>query len=627
MNPNQPNNCPPKQPKPKSPTFAECRDLMSGGSGPMGPDGPMGDSGPAMSTPFDPSQTGTYVAGQIIYSNGALWVVNQNQPQGIPGASPDYSLITDAVAQGQTGPTGPTGIDGQSVVEPYDPDESGGYRKGQLIYKDGKIYEVVKDHPQGGPGESDDYQEIPPSIAEGPTGPLGPSGPGNVTIYDPTQSCSYKVGQVVFYKGNLFVVNTDCPQGTPGASCDYNEVDYVMALGVTGPTGATGSHFPTPWDPNDVTAYVPGDIVYYNGNLYQVNRDNPQGTPGDSPDYTLIPNVELDGPMGPSGDIIVNFYDPNGIYKKGDLIYYNGDLYVVNRDYPSGTPGQSADFSLVQNIWSAVGPGGAQGPAGPPAICGCEGLPGINHFYIALVTSMFNDIRDRIHNQQDELDNINEQARQDDDKNQDQSDRIDDLENGGAVSVAANAMSYCACNANGGCTPYMLDDSPDSTQIVQYGTPCEIGTFFGCPVYRQCYYGRANSSMITGNISMNLPVTTGSPALIVNTGGTWYDVSAGIALVGQMSGAWGWELGVIEALGDLTYWTIPYDDTFAFGASGSVSRVSSGFSIVPGTNGSPNQLQFNVDGGVLKSHKYMFWTWVDYIDQNCTPTPALPAGG
>ena len=46
------------------------------------------------------------------------------------------------------------------------------------------------------------------------------------------------------------------------------------------------------------TPYPRGTMLYYNGALYQVNQDNPTGTPGTSPDFNL---VSVTGATGPTG--------------------------------------------------------------------------------------------------------------------------------------------------------------------------------------------------------------------------------------------------------------------------------------------------------------------------------------
>jgi len=620
------NQCPPKpcKPcKPKSPSFSECEVIMGGGAGPQGPDGPLGDAGPAMSTPFDPDQSCSYVAGQVIYYKGMLWVANENCPPGTPGAGPGYSVVTNVVDQGVTGPTGPTGIPGDMVVIPYDPDQSGSYKKGQIIYKDGHMYQVMQDDPQGEPGSSSDYQEIPPSIAQGPTGPMGPDDIADATIYDPSQSCGYKQGQLIYYKGNLYVATKDCPDGTPGSSCDYIQVDQAVIIGVTGPTGPTGTRFPTPWDPSDTTSYVPGSIVYYNGNLYEVNTPNPQGIPGESPDYTLIPNNQLDGPTGPGGVTTTEFYDPNGIYKENDLIYYNGNLYVVNKDNPSGTPDSSSDYTLVDNVWSATGPQGTAGPQGPEGVCVCQGLMGQNTANSIAIGNTLSDMENTINNQQDQLDQDNDRLDQDEQNIQDNTDEINDLENesdamNDDIQSWQNTVSYCGCaGTKDGCQPYMLRSDSNNTQIQQIGTPCVVGTFFGCPIYRQCYYGQADPNAL-GNISIKLPTSTANPLFMVDSGGTLQYIYADALTVGAVEMVGG-GLPALAVAGSFQAPVIYHDYTYGVGVngqqSGATHNSNSGFQIDP-NNGMVFTLLSTPTTGTFR-----FWMYTDYVASDCTPSP------
>ena len=60
--------------------------------------------------PFVPG--GTYYAGQVVLYGGEFYVVNVNEPQGIPGDSANFTLIPltpDEPIESRMGPTGPTG--------------------------------------------------------------------------------------------------------------------------------------------------------------------------------------------------------------------------------------------------------------------------------------------------------------------------------------------------------------------------------------------------------------------------------------------------------------------------------------------------------------------------------------
>lgn len=74
--------------------------------------------------------------------------------------------------------------------------------------------------------------------------PAGATGIGfqGIVIYDPLEAPGYPVGQVVVYEGSTYIVNTAPPVGTPGTSPDYT---LIAAAGATGATGATGPTGPT----------------------------------------------------------------------------------------------------------------------------------------------------------------------------------------------------------------------------------------------------------------------------------------------------------------------------------------------------------------------------------------------
>ncbi|QCT29510.1 BclA C-terminal domain-containing protein [Bacillus velezensis] len=78
---------------------------VAGSTGPIGPTGATG-AGLTGLTAFDPTAAPFYTAGQVVLYEGASYVVNINNPSGIPGTSPDYTLLAAA------GPTGPTGVTG-----------------------------------------------------------------------------------------------------------------------------------------------------------------------------------------------------------------------------------------------------------------------------------------------------------------------------------------------------------------------------------------------------------------------------------------------------------------------------------------------------------------------------------
>jgi BclB C-terminal domain-containing protein len=83
------------------------------------------------------------------------------------------------------------------------------------------------------------------------------------------------------------------------------------------------------------------------------------------------------GDTGPQGITTTVVYDPAQApgYKAGQLIIYNGEVYVVDVDNPSGTPGTSSDYTLVSML-GATGPTGDTGPTGPTGPQGLQGPTG-----------------------------------------------------------------------------------------------------------------------------------------------------------------------------------------------------------------------------------------------------------
>ena len=79
---------------------------------------------------------GTYYAGQVVLYNDDIYVVNENDPQGLPGSSDGYTRIaSDPGGQGEVrqGPTGPTGPAGPAGGAPgaTGPTEAGRVRHGE----------------------------------------------------------------------------------------------------------------------------------------------------------------------------------------------------------------------------------------------------------------------------------------------------------------------------------------------------------------------------------------------------------------------------------------------------------------------------------------------------------------
>ncbi|MDF4194069.1 MULTISPECIES: BclA C-terminal domain-containing protein [Bacillus amyloliquefaciens group] len=224
---------------------------------------------------------------------------------------------------------------------------------------------------------------IGPAGATGPTGPTGPTGVTGaglqgIVAFNPLIAPTYTPGQVVLYNGSSYVVNTPSPAGIPDTSADYTLLAAAGSTGPIGPTGATGAGLTglTAFDPAAAPFYTAGQVVLYEGASYVVNINNPSGIPGTSPDYTLLAAAGPTGPTGVTGAGLQGIvpFDPlaAAAYTAGQPVTFNGSSYVANVNSPAGTPGASADYTLL----AAAGITGATGVSGPTGFTGATGVSG-----------------------------------------------------------------------------------------------------------------------------------------------------------------------------------------------------------------------------------------------------------
>ncbi|NIK79833.1 hypothetical protein FHS15_005000 [Paenibacillus castaneae] len=470
----------------------------AGATGATGAAGITGATGTGLDgiVTFDPLVSPTYPVGQVVTFDGSTYVVNTAPPTGTPSTSPDYTLLAASGATGATGAvgvTGATGVAGDTGatgvtgdvgatgatgvagatgatgavgttgatgagldgIVAFDPLVAPTYPVGQVVTFDGSTYVVNTAPPTGTPGTSPDYTLLAASGAMGATGAVGATGATGVAgdtgptgatgvagatgatgavgttgatgtgldgivAFDPLVSPTYPVGQVVTFDGSTYVVNTEQPTGTPGTSPDYTllaaggatgatgAVGATGATGVAGDTGATGETGTgldgiVAFDPLVAPTYPVGQVVTFDGSTYVVNTAQPTGTPGTSPDYTLLAAsgatgatgavgatgaTGVAGDTGPTGatgtglDGIVTF-DPlvSPTYPVGQVVTFDGSTYVVNTAQPTGTPGTSPDYTLLAasgatGATGAVGATGATGVAGDTGPTGATGTAG-----------------------------------------------------------------------------------------------------------------------------------------------------------------------------------------------------------------------------------------------------------
>nr|MDH3099820.1 collagen-like protein [Bacillus velezensis] len=174
-----------------------------------------------------PAAAPFYTAGQVVLYEGASYVVNINNPSGIPGTSPDYTLLA---AAGPTGPTGPTGVTGAGLqgIVPFDPLAAAAYTAGQPVTFNGGSYVANVNSPAGTPGASADYTLLAAAGITGATGVSGPTGfTGATGVSGPT--------------GITGATGGTGPTGSTGATGGTGPTGFTGATGVSGPTGFTGA--------------------------------------------------------------------------------------------------------------------------------------------------------------------------------------------------------------------------------------------------------------------------------------------------------------------------------------------------------------------------------------------------
>jgi hypothetical protein len=86
------------------------RNLRLGGyMGQQCPPTSLCPTGAASASLYDPGYGG-YRQGQLVFTDGLLYIVTANGPSGVPGSSSDFALVSQP--EGATGPRGDRGVQG-----------------------------------------------------------------------------------------------------------------------------------------------------------------------------------------------------------------------------------------------------------------------------------------------------------------------------------------------------------------------------------------------------------------------------------------------------------------------------------------------------------------------------------
>ncbi len=150
----------------------------------------------------------------------------------------------------------------------------------------------------------------------------------------------------------------------------------VGPMGPRGPRGfrgPAGAGLETVLPFVEGTPYRNGTIVFYNGAMYQVARNNPVGIPGMSPDFLLVTAAGPTGPQGPAGATgATGAAGPQGPVGATGAAGPQGPTGPTGATGAAGPQGPTGPAGAA----GAVGPTGPQGPAGAAGAVGPTGPQG-----------------------------------------------------------------------------------------------------------------------------------------------------------------------------------------------------------------------------------------------------------
>ncbi|GGG99712.1 hypothetical protein GCM10007415_39450 [Parapedobacter pyrenivorans] len=249
---------------------------------------------------FDAGEVAGYQAGQVVTHDGSTYIATTDAPAGTPGSSASYMLIAAQGlpgvpgAAGVAGPVGPQGP--QGVAGPAGPQGLQGDPGPQGLQGDpglqGPVGPIGPQGLQGDPGPQG-LQGDP-----GLQGPVGPIGPQGVQGDPGPQGLQGDPG----LQGPVGPIGPQGVQGDPGIQGLQGDPGPAGPQGPAGPVGPQGGlHNLVAFDAGAASTYAIGQPVSYNGSTYSVNVASPTGTPGTSPDYTLVAAKGDTGPVGPAG--------------------------------------------------------------------------------------------------------------------------------------------------------------------------------------------------------------------------------------------------------------------------------------------------------------------------------------
>ncbi|MGA3760478.1 BclA C-terminal domain-containing protein [Bacillus velezensis] len=163
--------------------------------------------------------------------------------------------------------------------------------------------------------------------------------------------------------------------GPTGATGPTGPTGAVGPAGAIGPTGVTGAGLQgiVAFNPLIAPTYTTGQVVLYNGSSYVANVNSPAGTPGASADYTLLAaagSTGATGGTGPTGSTgVTGGTGPTGITGATGGTGPTGITGATGGTGPTGITG-------VTGGTGSTGITGATGGTGPTGSTGATGGTG-----------------------------------------------------------------------------------------------------------------------------------------------------------------------------------------------------------------------------------------------------------
>ena len=309
-----------------------------GDTGPRGPAGPMGSKGMNWRGPWVAHRS--YDLDDVVSNGGSSWIAIRPHTSNNTLRPPSATEWTLVVKTGDAGADGAAGTPG-------------------LPGKDGAKGD------KGDPGADGKTGPI------GPVGPTGADGPGPTWRGTYVLNRRYEVDDLVFYQGSTYRTYQahTSSSSTPAPGGDARYWSDVAKKGDLGP----GFTWRRTWASS--TTYRVDDVVEYRGSAYICRKDHTSANtsiPTLLVEWDVMSARGIQGPTGPTGPTGPGFvyrgtWTIGTTYKTNDTVVLDGSWYIALTDHLAANvskPGRSTTH------WDVVSAGGTKGNDGTDGVDG-----------------------------------------------------------------------------------------------------------------------------------------------------------------------------------------------------------------------------------------------------------------